>query len=113
MAYGMQLRDTTGTVTYDSSSQAGVFVEFLTIPTRSTNTEYNVEYPSLIGNNLYVVPIKSGDHAFKVYGPQDIVPGFTSALGYPVIRYKQVTSFLLGVYGIDWSNPSLLMVFAL
>lgn len=113
MAYGMQLRDSTGTVTYDTSSQAGVFVEFLSIPARTTNTEYNVSYPQLTGNNLYVVPIKAGDHAFKLYGPQDIVPGYTSALGYPVIRYKQVTSWYIDVFGPYWTKTSILMVFAL
>ena len=88
MAYGMKLMDSVGGLTYDTSSQAGVFVEFATLPERTTTTEYNISYPSLVGRNIYVIPIKAGNHFYTIYGPTDIVPGYTSAIGYPVIRYK-------------------------
>ena len=111
MAYGMQLRDSAGSITYDTSSQGGVFVEMNTIPVRTTNTEYNIEYSQLPGSNLYVIPVQTGDHIYKLYGPLDIVPGYTSALGYPVIRYKQVST--LATYGFEYASPTTLMVFAL
>jgi hypothetical protein len=110
MAYGMKLFDSMGAVTYDTSSQGGVFVEFATLPFLDYNTAENIQYTQLTGCNLYVIPLKAGDHQYKLYGPQDTVPGFVAPVGYPVIQYQQ--SSTLGTYGYYYLRPTILMVFA-
>ena len=110
MSYGMKLFDSMGAATYDTTSQGGVFVEFATLPVLSSNASQNIQYPQLIGCNLYVIPLQAGDHQYKLYGPLDTVPGFVTPVGYPVIQYQQ--SSTLGVYGFNYLRTTILMVFA-
>ena len=111
MAYGMQLKDSVGNITYDSTSQGGVFVEYLTLPVLGDTIIRNVPYTDLIGRNIYVIPIQTGDHQYKLFGPTDVTPPYISPVGYPIIRYKQNDT--TGIAGFFWVKPTILMVFAL
>jgi hypothetical protein len=88
MAYGMQIFDSQGDVYYDTSSESGVFVEFLTLfVTGSSSTRY-VTYDgtggkaNLQGLKLKVLTLYGGDHWYETV--------YNGTSGYPQIRYSEI-----------------------
>lgn len=97
MAYGMKIYDTDGTtVYYDSSSQGGVFVEVLWLPSDGSTTIKTITYDGTVPSgqslaksnlkdmNLKVISLQSGDVAYEVISPE-----YSTHYGYPQINYKQ------------------------
>lgn len=88
MAYGMQIFDSQGDVYYDTSSESGVFVEFLTLfVTGSSSTRY-ITYDgtggkaNLQGLNLKVLTLYGGDHWYEAV--------YNGTSGYPQIKYSEI-----------------------
>jgi hypothetical protein len=80
MTYGMVLKDAGNSITYDSSSVGGVFVEYATLfLSNSTSINY-IYYPQYSGRTLKVLPLWSGDVIYKIYDPGNYP--------YPYIAYK-------------------------
>lgn len=87
MAYGMQIFDPSGNVYYDTSSESGVFVEFLTLfITGSSSTRY-ITYngadgkKDLKGLKLKVLTLYGGDHYYETV--------YNGISGYPQIKYSE------------------------
>lgn len=110
MAYGMRIYDTDGTtVYYDSSSEGGVFIEFLRLfadditTTRSITYDGNGGRRNLQNMSLKAIILTSGDVGYDIIEPQNNG-------GYPRIDYKQTSASLqLPLYERD---DTLIMVLA-
>jgi|APGre2960657404_1045060.scaffolds.fasta_scaffold12277_2 hypothetical protein len=88
MSYGMQINDSLGNTYYDSSSESGVFVEFLTLFVTGSSVDRYVTYngasgkANLQGLSLKVITLSGGDHWYEA------IYGGTS--GYPQIKYNEI-----------------------
>jgi len=110
MTYGMRIYDTDGTtVYYDSSSQGGIFVEFLTLFTSNSTATSTITYdgtngkPDLKGRALKVITLYSGDVAYNVIDAP-------YSYSYPQIEYKQTSAGLsIPIYN---RNNTTIMVLA-
>lgn len=83
-------------VYYDSSSQGGVFVEILFLPSSNSTDTITITYngtipsgssvakPNLKGMKLKVISLESGDVSYDIISPEN-----SSIYGYPQIKYKQ------------------------
>mgnify|MGYP000146249429 CR=1 FL=1 len=85
--YGMQINDALGNTYYDSTSEAGIFVEFLTLFITGSGLDRYITYngvdgkANLQGRRLRLVTLYSGDHWHEA------VDNGTS--GYPQIKYNE------------------------
>jgi hypothetical protein len=86
--YGMQINDALGNVYYDSNSEAGVFVEFLTLFITGSSADRYITYngtggkANLQGLKLRVITLYTGDHWHET------IDNGTS--GYPQIKYNEI-----------------------
>jgi len=86
--YGMQINDALGNTYYDSSSESGVFVEFLTLFITGSSADRYVTYngvggkANLQGLKLRIITLYGGDHWYEG------IDNGTS--GYPQIRYNEI-----------------------
>ena len=85
--YGMQINDALGNVYYDSTSEAGIFVEFLTLFITGSSADRYITYngvggkANLQGLKLKLITLYSGDHWHEA------VDNGTS--GYPQVKYNE------------------------
>lgn len=106
MAYGMQIKDSTDQIVYNSTSPGGVFVGFETLlVTGTTNLQNNtityngsIGKPNLYGLELIPVVIFSGDVAYKIVYPN----------GYPQIQYANSSNLTIA----SLSQNTVLLVMA-
>lgn len=86
--YGMQINDALGNVYYDSTSEAGVFVEFLTLFITGSGADRYITYngtgtkANLQGLKLRVITLYTGDHWHETI--------YNGTTGYPQIKYNEI-----------------------
>jgi len=86
--YGMQINDALGNVYYDSTSESGVFVEFLTLFITGSSADRYITYngvggkANLQGLKLKVITLYTGDHWHEAI--------YNGTSGYPQIKYNEI-----------------------
>ena len=88
MAYGMQIFDAMGDVYYDTSSESGVFVEFVTLFVTGNSSDRYITYngasgkKDLQGFRLRLFTLYGGDHWYEAV--------YNGTSGYPQIKYGEI-----------------------